>query len=361
MIELAKHIEVLLLENDCVIVPQLGGFIAHYRPAYINKADGKMYPPSRTIGFNPRLVMNDGLLVQSYMQAYNTDFPDATRKIEKAVSQIKDNLYHDGQVNLNHVGMLYYNIHADYEFEPSANGFFTPMQYGMKPLVLPAVNQSGRHSATAEPAEKSFRNRRHHLMQYAATVAASILLFFLLSVPVENTYVDDAAYASLGSAEMFMPHTPSVSQRSTSTLPGRQNQSQTPKHADKVKQHKIKNNVNTLKPVKVKTEKVMQAAAPSPVRKATPHPSKSDQTTASPINLQKGYYIIVASLPTAQSAEQELRKLKQNGYGQAQVISAQGRYRIAISHFSTQNQAYQEIQNIKKNKNFSSAWVFTSK
>ena len=29
MIELAKHIEVLLLENDCVIVPGLGGFIAH--------------------------------------------------------------------------------------------------------------------------------------------------------------------------------------------------------------------------------------------------------------------------------------------------------------------------------------------
>ena len=33
MIELAQHIEVLLLENDCVIVPGFGGFIAHYAPA----------------------------------------------------------------------------------------------------------------------------------------------------------------------------------------------------------------------------------------------------------------------------------------------------------------------------------------
>ena len=33
MIELAQHIEVLLLENDCVIVPGLGGFVAHYTPA----------------------------------------------------------------------------------------------------------------------------------------------------------------------------------------------------------------------------------------------------------------------------------------------------------------------------------------
>ena len=27
MIELARHIEILLLENDCVIVPELGGNI----------------------------------------------------------------------------------------------------------------------------------------------------------------------------------------------------------------------------------------------------------------------------------------------------------------------------------------------
>ena len=33
MIELAQHIEALLLENDCVIVPNFGGFVAHYAPA----------------------------------------------------------------------------------------------------------------------------------------------------------------------------------------------------------------------------------------------------------------------------------------------------------------------------------------
>ena len=68
MIELAKHIEVLLLENDCVIVPGLGGFIAHYRSCVYNEDTGEFCPPARTIGFNPQLVMNDGLLVQSYMQ-----------------------------------------------------------------------------------------------------------------------------------------------------------------------------------------------------------------------------------------------------------------------------------------------------
>ena len=89
MIELARHIEILLLENDCVIVPELGGFIAHYQPAYYAESDNIYFPPMRTIGFNPQLTMNDGLLVQSYMQVHHTDFPDATRMIEQEVEELK--------------------------------------------------------------------------------------------------------------------------------------------------------------------------------------------------------------------------------------------------------------------------------
>ncbi|MGN0077194.1 MAG: hypothetical protein ACI36V_00215, partial [Coriobacteriales bacterium] len=100
-----------MLENDCVIVPGLGGFIAHYRPA-VRKDDGRFLPPLRAIGFNPQLVMNDGLLVQSYMQAYNTDFPDATRKIEKAVEELKVELYQNGEVSFGQVGVLYYNMNG---------------------------------------------------------------------------------------------------------------------------------------------------------------------------------------------------------------------------------------------------------
>ena len=83
MIELARHIEILLLENDCVIIPDFGGFIAHYQPARYIKEENLYLPPVRTIGFNPQLTINDGLLAQSYMQAHHTDFPDATRMIEE--------------------------------------------------------------------------------------------------------------------------------------------------------------------------------------------------------------------------------------------------------------------------------------
>ena len=110
MKKLAKHIEVLLLENNCVIVPGLGGFIAHYQPAHFDETRNEWVPPMRTFGFNPQLVINDGVLAQSYMQACNTDFPDATRMIEKAVAELKEQLYAESVVALNGVGKHYYPI-----------------------------------------------------------------------------------------------------------------------------------------------------------------------------------------------------------------------------------------------------------
>lgn len=89
----------------------------------------------------------------------------------------------------------------------------------------------------------------------------AILLFFILSTPVENTYVDEANYASLGSTSMF------DAIRGESIVTTLANYVQTDYASvteDSLKkarrQSRPKNNVNTLKPVAVKTEKI--AAAP---------------------------------------------------------------------------------------------------
>lgn len=148
MKELSRHIETLLLENDCVIVPGLGGFIAHNKPAEFKESANIFCPPLRTIGFNPQLTINDGLLVQAYMQAYDTDFPDASRKIENTVSQIKETLYKNGQAELDNIGTLYYTMAGVYGFEPYYNAFFSPDLYGLGNFSispLSALSTSERH------------------------------------------------------------------------------------------------------------------------------------------------------------------------------------------------------------------------
>lgn len=373
MIELSKHIEVLLLENDCVIVPGLGGFIAHKRQAAYSIQKGEFMPPLRTIGFNPQLIMNDGLLVQSYMQAFNTDFPDATRRIEKTVAEIKDQLYQQGQVTLHNVGTIYYNMNGGYAFEPAASSFFTPSLYGLESFTLPQLQTlpvSSPKPLVPEIQEAASKPKRHfslrHFTRNVVAIAAAVCLFFVLSVPVENTYMDDANYASLGSISMF----DAIRNQSVAT-----SIQTTPKAAvaqKAVKKQKgekrVRNNVNTLKPVAVKTEKIAAApAAKTAVTKtaATKAEAKATQkpkpASAQPAASKKTAYIIVASLPTSGDAQRELKKFQQKGYKNCQVLESNGRFRIALDSYATSGEAYQKVQTLRNQEEFKNAWVFTSK
>ena len=135
MIGLSQHIEVLLLENDCVIVPGLGGFVAHYTPA-IQLEENMFLPPTRTIGFNPQLKLNDGLLVQSYMAVYDTNFSDASKIVEDEVSELIIMLHKEGKVDLDNVGEIRYTIHDTYEFIPYDNKITTPYLYGLDSFLF---------------------------------------------------------------------------------------------------------------------------------------------------------------------------------------------------------------------------------
>ena len=405
MIELIKHIEILLLENDCVIVPGLGGFIAHNRPAVVCNETNEFYPPLRTIGFNPQLIMNDGLLVQSYMQAYNTDFPDATRKIEKIVDQLKEEIYQQGQVELGHIGTLYYNVRGVYEFEPRKDTFFTPSLYGLDKIILPrlvqheAVRDKARHIEIQPKQDAPMlwkQQQWKHVfssdwIQYAASVAAAILLFFILSTPVENTYVDEANYASLGSTSMF----DAIRGESiVTTLASYVQPNQTDMIQDSLKrakkQSRPKNNVNTLKPITVKTEKIAAAEPqskkqtathqlPEATPKAVDQPATQKNEVKDEVPAMKAKekkvetvspatntstpksYVIVASFPAIEGAQKQAEIYRKAGYKDAQVITSNGRYRVAISQFSNSSEAYKQINQFKANNQFKDAWVFTTK
>ncbi|WP_278703407.1 SPOR domain-containing protein [Phocaeicola sartorii] len=380
MIELARHIEILLLENDCVIIPDFGGFIAHYQPARYVKEENLYLPPVRTIGFNPQLTINDGLLVQSYMQAHHTDFPDATRMIEKEVAGLKEQLYQNGCAEMHGIGVLHYNIHSTYEFHPNEDGALSPALYGLSSFSINRLEHLASTVSTAtrellprqEKRKRTVRFKRQWIGN-AVAVAVAVVLFFFLSVPVENTYVDKGNYASLGTDGLFDAIRSQSLATTLITVPSKPQQ---PKKSN------IKNNRNTLKPVAVKVEKVgkaheapiRNAVAPKldnteqpsakPVDKpvAVSKPASEKKETATPLNSKKSkYYIIVSSLPTANDAQQVLNEYKQKGYKDVTVIEGNGRYRLSLCSFADKAAAYKKINELKQNDAFKTAWVLSSK
>lgn len=389
MKELARHIEVLLLENDCVIVPGLGGFIAHNKAAEFKDSANVFCPPVRTIGFNPQLTINDGLLAQSYMQAYDTDFPDASRKIESVVSQIKDSLYKNGQAELENIGTLYYTMAGVYGFEPYQNAFFSPSLYGLGSFSISPLSELKPVKETiVEPRvmiktvpssdeERKAKAKQRHIIkrmaEHAVGIAAAVILFFVLSVPVENTYLDNSSYASLGAETMLDAiRSKSMATASLETKDIKQNNKQN-----------IRNNVNTLRPVAVKSVKVEKAepktskevkASPAAVKKETVKTetvkteavktetvkaeTKSTKEVQKSNTVQnKGLFVIVASLQTMQDAEKELAKFKKQGYNEATILASDNRYRIALYRFTDKSKAYEKINELRKDEQFKTAWL----
>ena len=88
MLELVRHIEYLLTEHDCVLVPGLGGFVLQYVPARFSEDRKSIQPPGKQITFNSSLSYNDGLLAQSLMRTLDIDYGKAVAMIEHWVDEI---------------------------------------------------------------------------------------------------------------------------------------------------------------------------------------------------------------------------------------------------------------------------------
>lgn len=207
MIELSKHIEALLLEHDCVIVPKLGGFVTQYAPAYRIEDEQLFLPPHRDIGFNAQLTLNDGLLVQSFMQTYDVSYAEALHLIDDVVADIKKALAAEGEYVLNGIGVLSTTLSGTLSFTPNEAGVVAPDFYGLRSLsikkrVKSSADNGARSDfgATAQEGRKknntyTFRINRE-LCNYAAAVIVAVFFYFLWATPVGVTNLQQANLSS---------------------------------------------------------------------------------------------------------------------------------------------------------------------
>lgn len=213
MIELNRHIEILLLSNDCVIVPEFGGFVAHHVAARYDEADNTFLPPLRTLGFNPQLRINDHLLVQSYVEAHDLSYPEALRRIEAEVEELKQHLERNGEFELADIGMLRMNEEGNYEFSPCEAGILSPSLYGLGSFSMEPLSELQQEEApqkeSVEPAsativdiDKDKDKERDSIVVRMSWIrntiafAASVLIFFLISSPVSNSGITEGQQQS---------------------------------------------------------------------------------------------------------------------------------------------------------------------
>ena len=355
MIELAQHIETLLLENDCVIVPGFGGFVAHYSPATRVKEENIFLPPTRTIGFNPQLKLNDGVLVQSYM-SYDTSFADASRIVEKEVNEFIGLLHEEGKAHLDNIGEIHYNIYGNYEFVPYDYKITTPSLYGLDSFEiheLSALQQKEKVLIPTYPEKKTFEisiNRAY--LRNAAAMIAAIVLFFAFSTPVENTDVQKNNYAQLLPSELFeqiekqsVAITPVYVKNDAAQQAKKFSASSASTKTSSAKKHTT-DKAKTSKPIAVREVKVVkqETAAPAPA-------VKSQESANHP------FHIIVAGGISLKDAEAIATQLKSKGFADAKALNTDDKVRVSISSFNNRDEATKQLLELRKNETYKNAWL----
>lgn len=344
MIELAKHIEILLLENDCVIIPGFGGFIAHYNPAIWLDEESILIPPARTIGFNPQLKMNDGILAQSFMETYHINFPNATKILQKKTEELIEILHKEGRIDLINIGEISLSVHDSYVFSPYNDQIISSKLYALNSFEIKELRKLEycTEKKISTPAsidlKKNYiiRINRTFLRSTAAAIAA-IAVFFCLSSPIANTYVEKENYARILPSELFNR----VEQYSLLTTP-------------------IKNTANN--PVNKIVAKRFIKTTPIAVKEIkVPEPAEI-QTIPEDVPEQKNtstykYHLIVASVVNIKSAEPIVDEYRSKGYADACTVIGDGRIRISLMSYSTHEEAYKQLQVLHKNEAYKNAWL----
>ena len=368
--ELERHIEILLLSNDCVIVPDFGGFMAHHVDARYDGRDNMFLPPLRTVGFNPQLKMNDSLLAQSYVEAYDISYPEAIDRLANEVAEIRQRLENEGKYEINNIGTIYLNEDGNYTFEPCEAGILTPNYYGLGGFdMLPLSTQENEPTVTLEktnstniaenieinqeekqtepvmalqnatansvfdvndddekPSAEFILIKKSWLRNLAAACIA-IIAFFAISTPlrtpnVQTSKIDTGMLTRIMPKELVTQNTHQTELASKA------------ENSEKV----LKINPETNKDAndEVNEKKIDQAE----LKSAKPY-----------------YGIVLASRVTKRNAANYVETLQAKGFKAAKVVITATNVKVVYGSYETEGQAYKALHDLRNNDVFADGWI----
>ena len=357
--ELKRHIEILLLSNDCVIVPEFGGFMAHHVDARYDGRDNMFLPPLRTIGFNPQLTMNDSLLALSYVEAYDISYPEALNRIADEVAEIKQTLENTGRFELNDIGTIILNETGNYTFEPCEAGILTPELYGlggfdMLPLAQISNTEAAEHTTvvemTADEYKPAQQRESSEIKEEANIVSANNSVFINEEEEEENSSTE---FISIRKSWLRNIAAACIAIIAFFTL-------STPLGTSNVQKSQIDTGMLTKVMPKELTQPAHELVLANNVQAAeTPAVNTGKMTQDSEITTTSSAYysIVLASRITKRNAATYAEYLQNKGFKEARVLITDTNVKVIYGSYSTGNEAYTALNRLHSYEEFTDGWI----
>ena len=187
-----KIISELLYNNDCVIVPGFGGFVTVYKPATILAKQNVMLPPSREIGFNKKLINNDGLLANQIATKNGLTFDESLRLIQKRVAFYQSELTRVKRLEITNIGVLYIDKDGKYRFMPDESKNFLKKSFGLNKIYLDPIEVKKKETSTTETKIIPITHEEKKPFAWRKIAGVAALALFLLGGYWLGSKLDDS-------------------------------------------------------------------------------------------------------------------------------------------------------------------------
>ena len=347
-----KHISELLYEHDCVIVPELGGFVANYTSAKIHPTQHTFTTPSKNIVFNKNLKNNDGLLANRIASAEKVNYQDAIKYISMFSSGVNAKLKKGEKVLLQEIGTLYLDIERNIQFEAGTTNYLSEA-YGLTSFHSPPIKldtigkrlEKEFKDRGAIPSEKKNPVRAGNIKRYVALAVALPFIFAMIWIPLKTDLLKNINSSSLNPFSSKDIVAEKIELNPTSVAEAKP---LLPDTKDTSKQKGLVFSVSSAQPV---TAQLMDSKTPETVKIDSTNVSVNDVHE----NLFFKFHLVTGCFQIRENADKFITDL-QNQNIRASIIGKRGGlYVVSAGEYETRKEAFSQLMQLRKNQ--PDAWL----
>lgn len=302
---LISTLERLLVEHDCVVVPQFGAFIREFVPSVWDSTHNMAYPPSVTLRFNEALQHQDGLLLEAYALDLGLSKRLAKLELENDVQHLKQSLLRQQSLALEGLGAVRLSPEGSICFSSAPSERINYRYYGLRSVASPW--SVGQEPSLSLKDDKYLRiNIPKRALRYAGVVAVFLIVLLL---PLSLWRSTLPSYEA-----SFVPDRAVVQKAIKSVYPS------------------------------LETDEVKPREEPKPTSQSVWQEAEST------------YYYVIIGTERRESIAQKYIELYQAKYPELAILKSKQLYRISAKQFKSSSEAQAYLRELAREG--VSAWIY---
>jgi hypothetical protein len=337
----------LIKNNDCVIIPRFGGFVANYFEAKIDLPNQEFAPPAKKIAFNRELNNNDGLLINHLVLNHKLNWKEAEKNVNDFADNLNSLIKAKKSFRFTFLGEFIIQDN-NLIFIPEADQNLLDDSYGLKRFNFPMLKSAKKgieiqkQPILSKTGEAKINKRKRSLKPLYYTGAVAILAG-LLVIAFQFDIIDlkqDSSHESANVLPVELITNDSSSETEAVVVENTSNE-----------ETLIEPTTNEDTNENLESENINNIAEPIIEEKAEP---------IQPITTSLNVHVIAGSFSDITNAENYKQNLNESGFSSQILPAGNGMYRVTVKSFAQKSEAIEELQTLRNSTGNQSLWVLAN-